>query len=410
LKTLLVAKGLHPPWATGEVSYTRGLLESLSLIHGNEISVIYTIDNHRITNARTNDEDSKQYFETLKIANCEEIRGNTAQKVKAGALRSILRALEHERFDAVHVAYQGMTPFEITKNLDHNNTVVTKHIYGPSPSLLASIKTKIAYSVGFAFRLRQKKILISFPSSYSAKTYWMKSSRYTVLIPPAIDTNRFIPQRKIDLEVLFSSCLKNSSFSFGFENLAKSTRVIAYIGWLISQRFPHEIVLRSFRKLLERYPRSYMLILGRQSERFYGESKMAESIVSFARKIGIEKKIGIALLELSQFEKLALINSADLMIYPFATSHLNPPVVDPPLAILESMSCGKPVLTTGILSIPEIIQNGVNGFILKRLTLDDLTDGLMKAVESGDCVGQKARETILSRFSLETIAGKLEHL
>ena len=74
---------------------------------------------------------------------------------------------------------------------------------------------------------------------------------------------------------------------------------------------------------------------------------------------------------------------------------------------MEAMSCGCAVVSTATCMIPEIIENGVNGFIsndtqeLKQYLVDLLNDEDM-----ANEMGQKARETILNRYSADKFVNK----
>lgn len=70
-----------------------------------------------------------------------------------------------------------------------------------------------------------------------------------------------------------------------------------------------------------------------------------------------------------------------------------------PTVLLEAMSCGCAVVTTATCVIPEIIQNGVNGFIsndeeVLKQNIQYLFDNPNKARE----IGENARQTILDEF------------
>jgi glycosyltransferase involved in cell wall biosynthesis len=84
--------------------------------------------------------------------------------------------------------------------------------------------------------------------------------------------------------------------------------------------------------------------------------------------------------------------------------YFNSSTISPiPTSLLEAMSCGCAIVSTATCMIPEIIQNGINGFIsndeeeLKgyiKILLED--ENLRKKI------GNEARNTILEKFSQDT--------
>ena len=87
--------------------------------------------------------------------------------------------------------------------------------------------------------------------------------------------------------------------------------------------------------------------------------------------------------------------------YQEASVFLNTSTVSPvPTSLLEAMSCGCAVVSTATCMIPEIIDNGVNGYISNdeedlKGYIKELLDDPSLAVK----MGQAARETILEKFS-----------
>ena len=82
---------------------------------------------------------------------------------------------------------------------------------------------------------------------------------------------------------------------------------------------------------------------------------------------------------------------------------LNTSTVSPiPTTLLEAMSCGSAVVSTATCMIPEIIENGVNGFISNdEEELKSYITQLLQDEELRTTIGKKARETILTKFSEE---------
>lgn len=70
-----------------------------------------------------------------------------------------------------------------------------------------------------------------------------------------------------------------------------------------------------------------------------------------------------------------------------------------PFSLLEAMSVGCPIVTTATTSIPEFIDNGVNGFITNDPKL--MNQHLVELIEDKDMaleIGAAGRDTILKQF------------
>ena len=80
---------------------------------------------------------------------------------------------------------------------------------------------------------------------------------------------------------------------------------------------------------------------------------------------------------------------------------LNTSTISPvPTALLEAMACGCAVVSTATCMIPEIIVNGVNGFISNDE--EELTEYIKMILDSSylrERLGIEARKTILEKFS-----------
>lgn len=88
--------------------------------------------------------------------------------------------------------------------------------------------------------------------------------------------------------------------------------------------------------------------------------------------------------------------------YQSSSIYFNTSIISPiPTSLMEAMSCGCAILTTATAMIPEVIKDGVNGFITNdekemRQRLNFLLVNPDKARE----LGQAARQTIIDRFPL----------
>lgn len=78
---------------------------------------------------------------------------------------------------------------------------------------------------------------------------------------------------------------------------------------------------------------------------------------------------------------------------------------------LEYMALGKPVVGTDINGIPEVIKNGINGFIVKPKNSTSMADAileLLKDKEKREKFGKAGRNLVENEFSLDNFACKTE--
>jgi glycosyltransferase involved in cell wall biosynthesis len=85
-----------------------------------------------------------------------------------------------------------------------------------------------------------------------------------------------------------------------------------------------------------------------------------------------------------------------------------------PVVIMEAMALRRPVLTTYVAGIPELVRQGENGWLFPAGAVDELTaalaDCLAQPVEVLQRMGEAAYQRVLERHDIDTEATKLAHL
>lgn len=92
-----------------------------------------------------------------------------------------------------------------------------------------------------------------------------------------------------------------------------------------------------------------------------------------------------------------------IAFYRNARVFLNTSLISPvPTSLLEAMACGCAIVSTATCMIPEIIENGKNGYISNNpQELRNYCQLLLGNKELCNKMGEAARQTILERFSLD---------
>lgn len=85
-----------------------------------------------------------------------------------------------------------------------------------------------------------------------------------------------------------------------------------------------------------------------------------------------------------------------------------------PVVIMESMALRRPVITTYIGGIPELVRSAENGWLIPAGDVDALADTIVECVDADSAslarMGAAARERVLERHDVDVEAGKLARL
>jgi glycosyltransferase involved in cell wall biosynthesis len=84
-----------------------------------------------------------------------------------------------------------------------------------------------------------------------------------------------------------------------------------------------------------------------------------------------------------------------------------------PLALMEYMACGAPIVATAVGGIPELIEDGAQGLLVRPRDPGALAEALRRLLEDrplASRLGRAARERQRADFDLDVVVGRLEGL
>jgi len=148
-----------------------------------------------------------------------------------------------------------------------------------------------------------------------------------------------------------------------------------------------EYVLKAMEKMIEKFPNCEFLNIGAEGD----------SGIPYIRNIP----------PINDEKKLAKLYSA-LDIFLFTSLAENCP-----LAIIEAMSCGLPVVSFATGGVPEIIRDGIEGLVVETKDTDALISSLTGLAFSPDLreqFGKSARQRACEMFDIKKISKQYEEL
>ncbi|SHM58478.1 Glycosyltransferase involved in cell wall bisynthesis [Caldanaerovirga acetigignens] len=171
-------------------------------------------------------------------------------------------------------------------------------------------------------------------------------------------------------------------------NMPERIPLIGMIGRLVPEK-GHEYAIRAMPEVLKKFHDTRLVLVGDGPFRPYLED--------LCGKVGVKDKV-VFLGFRKDVEEIAI--DFDVILMPSLSEGL-------PLALLESMALGKPVVASEAGGIPEIIKDGENGVLVPPKDEGALAEKIIRLLTSNEMrekLGENARQTVLSKFTAKIMA------
>lgn len=215
-----------------------------------------------------------------------------------------------------------------------------------------------------------KKIL-----AHDAKAFAFPEAR-TCVIPPGITP--------------YQGAVKNLKEEFG---IGPDEKVVGVIGRLKPDR-GFDVILKAFQQVRDRVGKAKLIIVGRSSQ-------VEESVKEPLAALGLENDVILAGYRVADY--FSVISTFDLFVMMRAGSDGSA------RALREVMAMGKPAVVSDKGMLPELVHDGVSGFVA-RYEPDDLAHKMIRLLEDDEkrkVFGRNAGKIALDEWNYTVQAGKL---
>ncbi len=248
-----------------------------------------------------------------------------------------------------------------------------------------------------------KKTFLSLPSSqlqmsiaigdifsrelqYISKIAFMISS-FIILYTPNLLTEWSLEEYRDKIVFAHEQYIDFTKFQ-KTKKIEERDNIIGYVG-----RLSPEKGIENFTQAIK------LLSKERDNLKFYiiGDGNLMDTIQLYVKNNGLEGNTKI-LGRIDQAELPKYLNELQTLVIPSYTEGL-------PNIMLEAMACGTPVLAPAVGSIPDIITDRRNGFILTNNSPQSISEGIKKVIDYPEksLISERAESTVKKYFNYETV-------
>ncbi|NIM19402.1 MAG: glycosyltransferase [Candidatus Latescibacteria bacterium] len=178
--------------------------------------------------------------------------------------------------------------------------------------------------------------------------------------------------------------------------LLPGDKVVSMVAALRPEK-AHESVLEAARRLVAAHDDLKFLIVG--------DGPRREPLEELRTDLRLERNVRF----LGQRRDVAeLLHLSDILVLP---SHA---VVETlPLAVLEAMAAGVPVVASAVGSIPELIEDGISGKLIPPADPESLAGAIEELLSNEAAAArivERARSVVEEKYSVQTMVAKYEEL
>lgn len=153
----------------------------------------------------------------------------------------------------------------------------------------------------------------------------------------------------------------------------------------------HLYTINAFEKIIKEYSNVKLI--------FAGDGILRSKMESLVREKKLDEKI-IFVGKVVKEEVNTLMQESDIFLHHSVTS-LSGDQEGIPTVLMEAMAVGLTVISTYHSGIPELIDDGVNGFLVEEKNVEQYVEKISLALSSDNKIRENARKVIVDYFNIE---------
>jgi len=299
-------------------------------------------------------------------------------------LFSAIRIIRKEKIDMIHSHWlvpQGLIGAICKKifGISHVTTVHGEDINTfKKLEILSGKKSKILSRI-YSFVLHNSD-RINANSSYTKSIVLSIDGRIKnkiEIIPMGVDINRFKHEDDTNIK---------EDFGAGY--------LILSVGRLIDLKGTKYLII-AMKDVIKKFPNSKLVVAGGGPEK--------KKLKKLTKDLNLEDNV-IFIGSIKNSDLPKYYSSADVFVLPSINIQGQAETLG--VVLLESMSCGTPVIGTNVGGITDIIKDGYNGFLVSDKSPEDLADKIIELLSNKELVEELSAnglKTIRERFSWEVV-------
>jgi len=203
------------------------------------------------------------------------------------------------------------------------------------------------------------------------------------MIPNGLDAREFVPASALERELARQAW-----------NIPDKSFVIGGVGRLVPQK-NFKLLLDVAARLIPQHPNLLFVIAG--SGPLESELRAHAAVLGIAEKVRFLGHVS---------GRASLYHALDLLLMPSDFEGT-------PMALLEAMACGLPVVASGVDGIAEVCTHGIDALLLPPGDLNGFANAMERVIRDESLrgmLGANARRRVLSCYEIQGLVRRIEML